>query len=97
MGNRAIWKGPFVDGHLLKKVGELDISSKPSQSAKIIKTWSRRSTIIPQFIGLTIGVYNGRKHIPVYVTEVMVGKKLGEFAPTRSYTGHGANRKASRS
>ncbi|CAM4470438.1 30S ribosomal protein S19 [Paenibacillus macerans] len=81
---RSLKKGPFVDGYLLKKVEEMNASSKKV----VIKTWSRRSTIFPQFIGHTFGVYDGRKHVPVYVTEDMVGHKLGEFAPTRTYKGH---------
>jgi len=81
---RSLKKGPFVDGYLLKKVADLDASSKKV----VIKTWSRRSTIFPQFIGHTFAVYDGRKHVPVYVTEDMVGHKLGEFAPTRTYKGH---------
>lgn len=81
---RSLKKGPFVDGYLLKKVEDLDASSKKV----VIKTWSRRSTIFPQFIGHTFAVYDGRKHVPVYVTEDMVGHKLGEFAPTRTYKGH---------
>ena len=76
---RSLKKGPFVDGHLMKKVENLNESNKKS----VIKTWSRRSTIFPNFIGHTIAVYDGRKHVPVYVTEDMVGHKLGEFAPTR--------------
>ena len=81
---RSLKKGPFVDDHLMKKVNKLlDAGEK-----KIIKTWSRRSTIIPEFIGLTFAVHNGRKFIPVYVTENMVGHKLGEFSPTRTYKGH---------
>ena len=81
---RSLKKGPFVDGHLMKKVEAVQASGKK----EVIKTWSRRSVIFPQFIGLTIAVYNGREHIPVYVTEDMVGHKLGEFSPTRKYTGH---------
>lgn len=81
---RSLKKGPFCDSHLLKKVDVLNKARKK----EIIKTWSRRSTIFPQFIGHTIAVHNGREHIPVYVTEDMVGHKLGEFAPTRKYTGH---------
>lgn len=81
---RSLKKGPFVDGYLLKKVEEADNSTKKV----VIKTWSRRSTIFPQFVGHTFAVYDGRKHVPVYVTEDMVGHKLGEFAPTRSYRGH---------
>ena len=82
---RSIKKGPFIDGSLLKKV-EAD---QASGDKKVIQTWSRRSTIFPAFVGLTIAVYNGREHVPVYVTEDMVGHKLGEFAPTRTFHGHG--------
>jgi small subunit ribosomal protein S19 len=82
---RSLKKGPFIDGHLLKKVEDLNETNKKV----VIKTWSRRSTIFPQFIGHTIAVYDGRKHVPVYVTEDMVGHKFGEFAPTRTYKGHG--------
>lgn len=82
--SRSLKKGPFIDGYLLKKVDEVSASNKKV----VIKTWSRRSTIFPQFIGHTFGVYDGRKHVPVYVTEDMVGHKLGEFAPTRTYKGH---------
>lgn len=81
---RSLKKGPFIDGYLLKKVEVLNETEKKV----VIKTWSRRSTIFPQFIGHTFGVYDGRKHVPVYVTEDMVGHKLGEFAPTRTYKGH---------
>lgn len=81
---RSLKKGPFVDGYLLKKVEVMNESNKKS----VIKTWSRRSTIFPQFVGHTFAVYDGRKHVPVYVTEDMVGHKLGEFAPTRTYKGH---------
>lgn len=81
---RSIKKGPFVDDHLMKKVEATLQQSKKS----VIKTWSRRSTILPTFIGLTFGVHNGRKFVPVYVTENMVGHKLGEFSPTRTYRGH---------
>lgn len=81
---RSLKKGPFVDDYLMKKVEEVEKGSRKT----IIKTWSRRSTIFPQFIGHTFGVYDGRKHVPVYVTEDMVGHKLGEFAPTRTYRGH---------
>ncbi len=81
---RSLKKGPFVDDHLMKKVNKiLDSGEK-----RIIKTWSRRSTVIPEFVGLTFAVHNGRKFIPVYVTENMVGHKLGEFSPTRTYKGH---------
>jgi small subunit ribosomal protein S19 len=90
--SRSVWKGPFVDGHLLSAVQKVESSGK----RRIIKTWSRRSTILPDFVGHSFAVYNGKKFIPVMVSEAMVGKKLGEFAPTRTYTGHGANRKAQR-
>jgi len=86
---RSLKKGPFADDHLLKKVD----AQKDSEKKQVIKTWSRRSTIFPTFIGLTIAVYDGRKHVPVYVTEDMVGHKLGEFVPTRTYRGHGADDK----
>lgn len=85
---RSIKKGPFIDDHLAKKVEALNLSGLKT----IVKTWSRRSTIIPDMIGLTFAVHDGRKHIPVYVTENMVGHKLGEFAPTRTYRGHGGDR-----
>jgi len=85
---RSVWKGPFVDRHLLKKVEVLLQSGRK----EVIKTWSRRSTILPQFVGLTFGVHNGKKFIPVLVTDQMIGHKLGEFAPTRAYTGHGDNK-----
>jgi small subunit ribosomal protein S19 len=81
---RSLKKGPFVDDYLLKKV---DAQSE-GQKKTVIKTWSRRSTIFPQFVGHTFAVYDGRKHVPVYVTEDMVGHKLGEFAPTRTFKGH---------
>jgi small subunit ribosomal protein S19 len=81
---RSLKKGPFVDGYLLKKVEEMSATGKKA----VIKTWSRRSTIFPQFVGHTFAVYDGRKHVPVYVTEDMVGHKLGEFAPTRVFKGH---------
>ncbi len=86
---RSLKKGPFVDEHLIKKV-EAALASEKKQ---VIKTWSRRSTIFPQFIGHTIAVYDGRKHVPVYIQEDMVGHKLGEFAPTRTYRGHAADDK----
>ena len=89
---RSIKKGPFVDGHLMKKVEAQDGSEKK----QVIKTWSRRSTIFPNFIGHTFAVYDGRKHVPVYVTEDMVGHKLGEFAPTRTFKGHAADDKKTR-
>jgi small subunit ribosomal protein S19 len=88
---RSLKKGPFVDFHLLKKVD--DLSGDKNKSSKVIKTWSRRSTIIPDFIGLTFAVHNGKKFIPVYVTDNMVGHKLGEFSMTRTYHGHGADKK----
>tara|TARA_Y100000590_G_scaffold169586_1_gene194177 strand:+ start:994 stop:1290 length:297 start_codon:yes stop_codon:yes gene_type:complete len=81
---RSIWKGPFVDTTLVKKAEKVLDSGKK----EVIKTWSRRSTILPQFVGLTFGVYNGQKFVPVSVTENMVGHKLGEFSPTRSFKGH---------
>ena len=86
--SRSLKKGPFVDAHLMKKVEAAD-----EKKREVIKTWSRRSTIFPQFIGHTFGVHNGREHVPVYVTEDMVGHKLGEFAPTRTYRGHGDDKK----
>jgi small subunit ribosomal protein S19 len=86
---RSIKKGPFVDGHLADKVSQESAGSK-----RIIKTWSRRSTITPDFIGLSLAVHNGKKFVPVYVTENMVGHKLGEFAPTRTFFGHAADRKS---
>ena len=89
---RSVWKGPFVDGYLLKKAE----TSRSSGRHDVIKTWSRRSTILPQFVGLTFGVYNGRKFIPVNVTEEMVGHKLGEFSPTRTFTSHSGDKKVSK-
>ena len=89
---RSVWKGPFVDAYLLKKADK----AKESGRNQVIKTWSRRSTIIPKFVGLTFGVYNGKKHIPVTITEDMIGHKLGEFSPTRTYYGHDADKKAKR-
>jgi len=89
---RSVWKGPFVDGYLLKKAETVHGSGRK----EVIKTWSRRSTILPQFVGLTFGVHNGHKFIPVLVTENMVGHKLGEFAPTRTYHGHSGDKKARR-
>lgn len=89
---RSIWKGPFIDAYLLKKVSNVRESGK----FEVIKTWSRRSTIIPAFVGITFGVYNGKKFIPVFVTEDMVGRKLGEFSPTRTYHGHGVDKKVKR-
>ena len=87
---RSIKKGPFVEASLLKKVE----AAQASGDKKVIQTWSRRSTIFPAFVGLTIAVYNGREHVPVYVTEDMVGHKLGEFAPTRTFKGHITDGKA---
>ena len=85
---RSVKKGPFCDDHLMKKVQ----SAIDTKSKRIIQTWSRRSTIFPEFIGLTIAVHNGKEHVPVYITEDMVGHKLGEFVPTRTYRGHGSNK-----
>jgi small subunit ribosomal protein S19 len=87
---RSVKKGPFVDLHLVKKVEE----ASATQSKKPIKTWSRRSMILPDMVGLTIAVHNGRQHVPILVTENMVGHKLGEFALTRTYKGHAGDRKA---
>lgn len=89
---RSVWKGPFVDGYLLKKAD----AARTSGKNMVIKTWSRRSTILPQFVGLTFGVYNGAKFIPVIVSEEMVGHKFGEFSPTRTYYGHGVDKKGKR-
>jgi small subunit ribosomal protein S19 len=89
---RSSWKGPFVDGYLLKKADAVQASGRKD----VIKTWSRRSTILPQFVGLTFGVHNGQKHVPVLVSEDMVGMKFGEFAPTRNFPGHAADKKAKR-
>ena len=89
---RSVWKGPFVDGYLLKKAEK----AQASERREVIKTWSRRSTILPQFVGLNFQVHNGNKFVPVLVTEEMVGHKLDEFAPTRTYYGHGADKKAKR-
>ncbi|HZG15168.1 MAG TPA: 30S ribosomal protein S19 [Candidatus Bathyarchaeia archaeon] len=89
---RSLKKGPFVDGHLMKKV---EVQNEKGEK-RVIKTWSRRSTIFPDFIGHTFAVYDGRKHVPVYVTEDMVGHKLGEFAPTRTFKGHVDTDKKSR-
>jgi len=89
---RSVWKGPFVDGYLLKKAD----AARASGRKDVVKIWSRRSTILPQFVGLTFGVYNGRKFIPVSVNEDMVGHKFGEFSPTRTYYGHAADKKAKR-
>ncbi len=88
--SRSVWKGPFVDGFLLAKAEKV----RKGGRNEVIKTWSRRSTILPQFVGLVFGVHNGHKHIPVNVTEDMIGHKLGEFSPTRSFHGHGGDKKA---
>ncbi len=87
---RSVWKGPFVDGFLIKKVTKILTSGK----REVVKIWSRRSTIIPMFVGLTFMVYNGKKHIPVTVREEMVGHKFGEFSPTRIFNGHSGDKKA---
>ena len=89
---RSVWKGPFVDGYLLRKAEK----TRESGRKEIIKTWSRRSTILPQFVGMTFGVHNGKSFVPVLVSEQMIGHKLGEFAPTRTYYGHAADKKAKR-
>ena len=89
---RSIWKGPFVDAYVLRKAEK----ARDAGKSDVIKIWSRRSTILPQFVGLTFGVYNGQKHIPVLVNEDMVGHKFGEFSPTRTYYGHTADKKAKR-
>ena len=89
---RSVWKGPFVEGSLIKKAEK----SRGNIRSEVIKTWSRRSTILPQFVGLTFSVYNGHKFVPVSVNEDMVGHKLGEFAPTRSFPGHAADKKGKR-
>jgi small subunit ribosomal protein S19 len=86
---RSIKKGPFCDEHLMKKVEKLN----ESKTKKVIQTWSRRSTIFPAFVGHTVAVHNGKEHIPIYVTEDMVGHKFGEFAPTRTFRGHGKDKK----
>ncbi len=87
---RSVNKGPFVDSHVLKKVAE----AQATGSRKVIQTWSRRSTVIPDMVGLTFAVHNGKKFVPVFVTENMVGHKLGEFAPTRTFYGHAGDKKA---
>ena len=89
---RSVWKGPFVDSYLLKNAEVASASGRND----VIKIWSRRSTILPQFVGLTFGVYNGKKHVPVAISEDMVGHKFGEFAPTRTYYGHAADKKSKR-
>ncbi len=86
---RSLKKGPFVDEHLLKKVDAANTKGE----RKVIRTWSRRSTVVPEMVGHTIGVYNGKQHVPVFVQENMVGHKLGEFAPTRTFRGHSGDRK----
>ncbi|MCH5277041.1 MAG: 30S ribosomal protein S19 [Desulfovibrionaceae bacterium] len=86
---RSLKKGPFVDGHLMKKVD----AAVESGDRRVVKTWSRRSTVLPEMVGLTFAVHNGKKFIPVFVTENMVGHKLGEFAPTRTFHGHAADKK----
>lgn len=87
---RSVKKGPFVDQHLLAKAA----ASREGNGRQVIKTWSRRSTILPEFVGLTFAVHNGKKFIPVYVTEDMVGHKLGEFSPSRTFYGHAADKKS---
>ena len=89
---RSLKKGPFIDDSLLKKAD----AARASGRHDVIKIWSRRSTILPQFVGLVFGVYNGQKHVPVTITEEMVGHKFGEFSPTRTFTGHAADKKAKR-
>lgn len=89
---RSLKKGPFADDHLLKKIDTLN----ESDQKRVVKTWSRRSTIFPSFIGHTVAVYDGRKHVPVYITEDMVGHKLGEFAPTRTFKGHSGDDRKTR-
>ncbi len=86
---RSIWKGPFVEGYVLNKAEKV----RESGRNEVIKIWSRKSTILPQFVGLTFGVYNGRKHIPVLVSEEMICQKFGEYSPTRTYYGHAADKK----
>ena len=89
---RSVWKGPFVDAHLLQKAEKV----RGSGRNEVIRSWSRRSTILPQFVGLTFGVYNGKKFVPVLVTEDMIGHKFGEFSPTRTFFGHTADKRAKR-
>lgn len=86
---RSLKKGPFIDDHLLKKV----LTAQESRSRNIIKTWSRRSTVLPEFVGVTIAIHNGKKFLPIFITEDMVGHKLGEFAPTRTFFGHSGDKK----
>lgn len=90
--SRSVWKGPFFDGYLVKKAEKVRSGGR----SEVIKTWSRRSTVLPQFVGLTFGVHNGLKHVPVNITEDMIGHKLGEFAPTRTFHGHGGDKKATK-
>ena len=90
--SRSTWKGPFVDSYVLKKAE----AARESGRKDVIKIWSRRSTILPQFVGLTFGIYNGKKHIPVLISEEMIGQKFGEYSPTRTYYGHAADKKAKR-
>jgi len=90
--SRSVWKGPFVDGYLLKKAEKVRSGGR----SEVIKIWSRRSTILPQFVGLTFGVYNGQKHVPVNVTEDMIGHKFGEFSPTRTFHSHSGDKKATK-
>ncbi len=87
---RSLKKGPFIDPKLLLKV----IASQETRSSRVIKTWSRRSTIVPEMVGITLAVHNGRKFVPVFITEDMVGHKLGEFSPTRTYYGHASDKKS---
>ncbi|HHT72872.1 MAG TPA: 30S ribosomal protein S19 [Firmicutes bacterium] len=89
---RSLKKGPFADAHLLNKVREMN----EKDDKKVIKTWSRRSTIFPEMVGHTIAVHDGRRHVPIYITEEMVGHKLGEFVPTRTFRGHAGSEKSSR-
>jgi small subunit ribosomal protein S19 len=86
---RSLKKGPFIDDHLLKKV----LTAQETRSRNIIKTWSRRSTVLPEFVGVTVAIHNGKKFLPIFVTEDMVGHKLGEFAPTRTFFGHAGDKK----
>ena len=90
--SRSLKKGPFIDEHLMKKV----VALNEANQKKVIQTWSRRSTIYPEFVGHTVAVHKGKGHLPVYVTEDMVGHKFGEFAPTRTYRGHGKDKKAAK-
>lgn len=87
---RSLKKGPFIDDHLLKKV----LAAQETRSRNIIKTWSRRSTVLPEFVGVTIAIHNGKKFLPIFITEDMVGHKLGEFAPTRTFFGHAGDKKS---